>query len=942
MLIPDLESPPRKKRATTYGKQSRNPLSGLNDSFDSLKAPSTPTKPQLHQSNLTSPRKSLPLFRKESKINVEDLNNFDIPSSEDEFPHAQTPGKANGFSRGTETTSTWRTSKADKGISKPHALGHAFKRKNLESTQERTLQSGLISQSGAVLDITASAKRGIGSVSRLSSSQRKHRNRNPQLSAKKLKGLKPAPEVAFRPGDSSKHGNDQVDKMISSPDLNAKGGLLSSYCSEEDSHEHSSSEKPMPREASSGEPSTASRTVSSEDQSISQSPGSEMNIRSSPQGFNVTPSQSPRGGKFSNPKGITTPRQTKLWSQLLHGEASRRNSFVDLSLESRDKSYVGKEILGATPRPQRLVDALKLSTRDSWPLDDSEGDEDTVMGAANLDGIDQEHTHPSSKSLENAEAVDHSQLSQGVAPPAAGPKFTYGGQRSYLQNVEASFEDMLSQPLDSSPGDLIMPGSGPRLSGLKVDVYDMSDDEIEKTKAIKSIHELRAAGTSGSFANEVDALLDDLQENSKLGITRQQDGLLDVARKMMDPSFRSRFIQGGYEGKLFESVSDSKDELLCATSAALVCLLLAGKITANPTEIHSSGIAAALVQTLRHGRDISDIAKSQRAKLSRVAQKALHDLRSKLLQLQLWPSSGVQNLSPMLLGLKALELLVRRLRENGEVAEPFLNKHLLSELQMVMDDTIGSAAGKRESFDSRDFKLETALSLLESCTLSAICISDSSVWNQLSIQRLGRTLDTALKLEQPTNQAVQLLALRLIVTIANHNSKHSEWLATAPLVKKILHCISHGLASNQQTIADRVHLDALVLALGAMINMVESNGSVRRIVSEYGAEQICSFVDAFVTNRAKAAEADSLAASQANVAYGYLAVLFGHLCQAPDMKFRIKSRLPNNSLRIVIETVEEFIAYHREADKADSSNEAYASFTERLRAVAETLKEHEP
>ena len=54
--------------------------------------------------------------------------------------------------------------------------------------------------------------------------------------------------------------------------------------------------------------------------------------------------------------------------------------------------------------------------------------------------------------------------------------------------------------------------------------------------------------------------------------------------------------------------------------------------------------------------------------------------------------------------------------------------------------------------------------------------------------------------------------------------------------------------------------------------------------------------------------------SHTNVAFGYLAVLLGDLCQEDHIRYKARGRLPNSSLKCLLAAIEEFIAHHRKVD----------------------------
>jgi hypothetical protein len=93
--------------------------------------------------------------------------------------------------------------------------------------------------------------------------------------------------------------------------------------------------------------------------------------------------------------------------------------------------------------------------------------------------------------------------------------------------------------------------------------------------------------------------------------------------------------------------------------------------------------------------------------------------------------------------------------------------------------------------------------------------------------------------------------------------------------------------------------------------------------------------------------------SHTNVAFGYLAVLLGDLCQNKHIRYRALGRLPNCSLKCLVGAMEEFIAHHRKVDKHvmfglnenESENEVEekigeSEFTLRLQDVLARLRSY--
>ena len=85
-------------------------------------------------------------------------------------------------------------------------------------------------------------------------------------------------------------------------------------------------------------------------------------------------------------------------------------------------------------------------------------------------------------------------------------------------------------------------------------------------------------------------------------------------------------------------------------------------------------------------------------------------------------------------------------------------------------------------------------------------------------------------------------------------------------------------------------------------------------------------------------------ASQASVTIGYLTVLLGNLCLNNTVRNRVRSRLPGQSLELLVEKIREFVRYNERVDRetgqfqGDEGRETWHNFTMRLQAVVERLE----
>jgi hypothetical protein len=134
-------------------------------------------------------------------------------------------------------------------------------------------------------------------------------------------------------------------------------------------------------------------------------------------------------------------------------------------------------------------------------------------------------------------------------------------------------------------------------------------------------------------------------------------------------------------------------------------------------------------------------------------------------------------------------------------------------------------------------------------------------------------------------------------------------------------------------------LDGTVLLCAALINLTECSDDVCTTILNHEPEGLNALIATFTASRQRAEEADSMETTQMNVAYGYLAVLLGNVCQNAELKRHVKSQLPGKTLKSLIEGVDEFVLHNQRTDQlGESQDGAWAAFTERLRAVADALK----
>lgn len=84
--------------------------------------------------------------------------------------------------------------------------------------------------------------------------------------------------------------------------------------------------------------------------------------------------------------------------------------------------------------------------------------------------------------------------------------------------------------------------------------------------------------------------------------------------------------------------------------------------------------------------------------------------------------------------------------------------------------------------------------------------------------------------------------------------------------------------------------------------------------------------------------------SQSNVAFGYLSILLGNLCQNSMVRDTVRSKMPKATLEPLLSAIQEFVSYHQKVDEESSAclggenNNWHRGFTEMLEQVAIKLR----
>jgi hypothetical protein len=466
-------------------------------------------------------------------------------------------------------------------------------------------------------------------------------------------------------------------------------------------------------------------------------------------------------------------------------------------------------------------------------------------------------------------------------------------------------------------------------------VYDLPESDDEDVGGrLRTVHELRAAGSNQRFMDETAGLLDDIAVHDSSARGRRRNALIELTKKLIgSKAFVEKFFRQGFEQKLLAELAAPADDI-----ADFVLAVTLASLTTEDCPEHAAqslkerNATSWLVRRLMNATDIGKLAKDRKNNMSKAAQSILIDFVNIVCAHEtFWGHLSPTSITTRTVMLKALESLVGKLRRSGDRSE-----------LVDREEVRAILFSERELGALRpDVELPPDLSLSLSTLESLATLGDSVPWPVEVVQHLG-TLLAAPVLASDKLKHSRFLALRLCSNLTSDSTRNCKQLTKLALVHSLLESISRGfrgLASSMQSI----DLDLLVLEMGVTVNVVEQVEAARAsTASKETASVLVQLVTAFNVGQKRLLEAETEEGAAANVAYAYLAVVLAILCRNRDAKLIITAQLPGKTLNNLIEVVEEFIRHQSRVDKlafgGEEGGEVWTAFTEKLKGILARLK----
>ncbi|KAL8972575.1 MAG: hypothetical protein Q9183_000468 [Haloplaca sp. 2 TL-2023] len=679
-----------------------------------------------------------------------------------------------------------------------------------------------------------------------------------------------------------------------------------------------------------------------------------------------------------SPATATTPKQQQLWSMLLPKNTRAlshpsldpcvpgkiRSTQSPLSPPTLEKPHDPEDHARSVlihKNRRKLVDSLQQGaprgrSRSQSPSCEAVVPETNTENAPALkasmevgtdESLQSATVHPS-RSLEPGPG-----LVSGISKPTRGLKATYSNQRSYLAAGD------WHGPGDTSLVDLAMMDDGlpasvtlreerkkAEASMLSVD-HDKHDaepasDALEST-SMRTIHELRESGENVRHVNDTEALFDEIDGYDGIPPASKRERLLELLRRLQEPTYCRLVLDQGFDTRLVAQYAGHANDAVTDLLVALALLHLLTVPSGGQT-ICSTQVAENLASHLTDDRDLISVIRDRRSNISRKGQVDLTAFLEGLSHSAIWENAKPTKLTHRLVGLQSLDYLVRKRREAGCKSEILPPKSLEG-----LVETLPRASVRSAQHLTSDLLLKTrlAVSVLESCTISGVNYDDKQ-WTK---QTLGPLLEMLpwLSISAETDiRGLRILVLRLYLNLTNNNPRLCHHFAKPEVIRAMVHVVcSHfrAMSHREQQACSPEVLDTLILALGGLINLVEWSSAVRLMMTQSWVEDECllhGLLTLFLSRRKMVAKVRRLPRNAAS--FGLTSPgLFGRRDDVEQEHSRqiVAKRLDDESLRPLLDAVEEFLQYHRQIDQdlvlTEGEMDLKATFVSRLEKVVDRM-----
>lgn len=489
-----------------------------------------------------------------------------------------------------------------------------------------------------------------------------------------------------------------------------------------------------------------------------------------------------------------------------------------------------------TPTRRRLIDSLGARER-STDASSNIAPGSQSSSPCTPQSPSRPKAFPPATTRTNSQITDPGQETVAVSPHLTGSKVTYARQRSFLDDLASMTGELSGPNIDASfEKDGLSTSQARRFNDLPrarlFEIEEVNNDD----GSVRNIHELRRAGGNARYRGAIESIFEDI-EDPQVSVSGRCNSFLRLCDKLLEPKLARQFVECNFDRRLVDCLSGKLDMFSATLGLCVFGLASLGRslpyvlaaaawpklLDISPTLLGVQGDFCATVRA----RD-SD--------LSKAAQTLVQSMAPRI-HAALFPDISGPTLSPCLLALHCSRVTIAAFQAKGEKPNG-LPAPMLKQLVKILLSESSHLEKKGTSGEDGLHVLIMGLSILEVHITSKNPIQEDQL-DALSVLCDMHCLLRLNKDANATRQQVQTLYLRVILNTTNSNPKLCDKLATAAMIEELatIAMARFGDLTEDTLAQENNPLDTVILALGALINLVEQSEASRTMFLKSGSVQ---------------------------------------------------------------------------------------------------------
>lgn len=457
---------------------------------------------------------------------------------------------------------------------------------------------------------------------------------------------------------------------------------------------------------------------------------------------------------------------------------------------------------------------------------------------------------------------------------------TYAKERSHLSDMVDDLDGM-SQTSSQGGSQQLLSGllnSGPSQLQSQLEIESDSSEDAP-TFRLKSIHELKQAGSNNRLEKEVEDLMVDINPTSSTKALRIQ-AFMQIMRKMSQEGFAS-FLLGHAVDRLSAWSSSMKDKTSKLLLGMILWRLIHCSAIAPPSLKQIIQCVVANSSSLPPLDTIAQIAKSRTENLSKSAIRGLVDFEQTILLEGMLPAYEGEGVIPAAITLGVLNDSIRKMVDAGTIIP--LPQSSYTQIVALLQQVSQPSA---DQVVKHAFVTKLALSLLQIC---AGPLEQDLGLSQSEYRGLGDTLGDVIHRSLDSHEDLVQSILHFSITLCNDRPNICEAMCTSALSTSLMAIIE----SRFTTLVNAAHdsqevqptmLDSIILSLACLLNLTEHADEVRRdfaiskVTSDKTGTNLSLLVHIYIDTAPRLEAVKTVEQGSALVMVGYLSLLICNLC----------------------------------------------------------------